>query len=208
MNLTLYYSPGACSMAAHILLEETGAPYEAVKVDLAKGENLTPEFTAINPRRQVPVLKAGDFVLTEDIAILLYLARIHPEQRFISADHNHYAHTVEWLSFFATTIHATYTELIHPDRHSADISCAGAVRGRARERLAVYFADVESHFAGPYLVGDSFSIADAHLFVLQLWGRRSRLVSAEKTPKLFAFGERLKQRPSVWRVLEKEGISP
>jgi glutathione S-transferase len=194
-------------MAAHIILEEVGVPYQAVAVDLRKGGTQTPEFVALNPRRQVPVLVVDGDVLTEDIAILLFLTREFPDRGLISRETRNYARTVEWLSFFSTAIHPAYTELVYPQRSSTDPAHAGGIRAKARERLTEFFADVEAHIAGDYLVGDSFSVADAHLFVFQSWGRRGRFVDAEKTPKLFHWGEKMKQRPSVWRVLQKEGIA-
>jgi glutathione S-transferase len=207
MKLTLYYAPGGCSMAAHIVLEEIGVEYQAVRIDLKKRENLTPEFAAVNPRKQVPVLVMDGEILTEDIAILLTLAALFPDRGLISAKTREYARTVEWLSFFATTIHPRYTELVYPSRHSTDPSHAGAIRAKAREALTASFADVEAHLKGDYLVGDRFSLADAHLFVFANWGRRGQFVDGEKTPNIFRWYEQTKQRPSVWRMLQKEGLA-
>ena len=197
MKLTLYYAPGACSMATHIVLEEIGLPYQAVPVDLRKGATLTPEFVAINPRRQAPVLLVDGDALTEDIAILLFLVGSFPDRRLISPETRDHARTVEWLSFFATSLHPVYTRLIYPQRSSTDPAHAGGIRAKARERLTEMFADVEGHISGDHLVGDFFSVADAHLFVFQSWGRRGRFVDAEKTPKLFHWGEQMKRRPPV-----------
>src|SRR5215218_5794285 len=80
-QLKLFYSPGACSLAPHIVLEETGADYEPVRVALAKGEQRTPEYLKINPKGRVPALADGDWVLTENPAILRYLARSFPAMR-------------------------------------------------------------------------------------------------------------------------------
>src|SRR4051794_10077855 len=93
MSLKLYYSPGACSLAPHIALEEASVAYEPVKVALAKGEQRTPEYLAINPKGRVPVLAEDDLVLTENAAILPYIAQRFPEARLWPSDKRDAART-------------------------------------------------------------------------------------------------------------------
>jgi glutathione S-transferase len=205
--VTLYYAPGASSMSAHIVLEEIGRAFGAIAIDLKKEENLSSAFVALNPRRQVPVLLIAGEALTEDLAILIRLARAFPDRDLLPKNGHLEARVIEWLSFLATTLHPSYTDFAYPSRTTTSNWATRGIRRQARARLVNYFADIEARIDGPYLVGNQFTLADAHLFVFHLWGRRSGLVDGEKTPKLFAWGEAMKTRPSIARVLEKEGIS-
>lgn len=205
MTLTLYYSPGACSMAPHIVLEEIGAPYDAEKIDIAKGEQKTPEYIHINPRQKVPALGVDGAVLTEDIAILLYLAARFPEAKLVPDDPFAYGRCVEWMSFLATGAHVLFAEMLHPDRLLAEPSQHQALRAAARERLARAFADIDSHLlGGEFAVGDHFTVADAHLFVFYLWGKRAHLIDRAAT--LRQWGAAMAKRPSVMRMAAAEGI--
>src|SRR3954470_172960 len=100
--LKLYYSPGACSLAPHVALEEIGIAYEPVKVALAKGEQRTPEYLAINPKGRVPALAEDDGVLTENAAILPYIAQRLPEARLWPSDPREAARAAEWIGWIAT----------------------------------------------------------------------------------------------------------
>jgi glutathione S-transferase len=205
MNLTLYYAPGACSMAPHIMLEELGVPYEAVKIDLTKGENRTPEYIRINPRQRVPALDVDGVVLTEDMAILLYLAARFPEAKLVPDDPFAYGRCIEWMSFLATGAHVTYSQMLHPDRLLADPAQYPALRSRARERLAEAYADIDGHLTGSdFVVGENFTVADAHLFVFYTWGKRAHLL--DRTPTLQKWGAAIAERPSVVRMRAAEGL--
>ena len=205
MPLTLYYSPAACSMAPHIVLEEIGAPYDAVKIDIAKGENHGPDYARINPRGNVPALDVDGAILTEDLAILLYLAARFPEAKLVPDDPFAYGRCAEWLSFLATGPHVVYGEMLHPGRILADPALRAALRASARERLTRAYADIDSHLiGGPFVVGDHFTVADAHLFVFYHWGKRAHLLDG--APVLREWGAATAKRPSVARMAAAEGI--
>src|SRR3954451_13541464 len=115
-GLKFYYAPGACSLASHIALEETGAAYEPVHVALAKGEQRTPEYLRINPKGRVPALVEGDWVLTENPAILRYLARRFPDPELWPNEAREEARCAEWLAWLAPTLHLTHTPVRPPAR--------------------------------------------------------------------------------------------
>src|SRR3954470_12884396 len=115
-QLKLFYAPGACSLAPHIVLEETGAAYEPVRVALAKGEQRTPEYLRINPKGRVPALTEGDSARTENPAILRYLARRFPEARLWPDDPRPEVRCAEWLARVAPTIPAPPPPLRRPGR--------------------------------------------------------------------------------------------
>src|ERR1700680_1478517 len=117
MALILYYSPGACSMSAHIALEEVGTEYEPRVVKLAENQQRQPDYLAINPRGRVPVLVLADgTVLTECAAILLYLARKFPKAKLWPDDPLAQARCIEWLSWLASSVHVAFAQTRRPPR--------------------------------------------------------------------------------------------
>src|SRR5918912_4261062 len=100
--LKLYYSPGACSLAPHVALEEVGVPFEPVKVALAKGEQRTPEYLALNPKGRVPVLVEDGWVLTENAAILPYIAQRFGGGKLWPSDPKEAARVAEWIGWVAS----------------------------------------------------------------------------------------------------------
>src|SRR4051794_23191815 len=104
--LTLYFSPGACSMASHIALEEIGQPYEEKQILLAKGEQKTAEYQKVNPRGKVPALGIdGGRILTENTAILTYLARRFPKKKLLPSDPLEEARCISQMAWFSNTVH-------------------------------------------------------------------------------------------------------
>lgn len=205
MPLTLYYAPAACSMAPHAVLEELGVPYDAVEVDITRHEQEAEAFVRLNPRKRVPVLVVDDAVLTEDIAILLYLAARYPEAKLVPDEPFAYGRCIEWLSFLATGPHVIYGEMLHPDRVLSDEAQRSAVRTQARERLAKAYADIDSRLTGAdFVVGEHFTVADAHLFVFYHWGVRAHLL--DRAPALKTWGAAMAQRSAIQRMAAAEGI--
>ena len=119
--LTLYYSPGACSMASHIGAEESGAAYEPTQILIAKGEQKTPDYLKINPRGKVPALKLDDgTVLTENTAILSYLAQRSPEKSLLPKDAAAAARCVSMMAWLSNTVHPAFTHIFRPGNFSED----------------------------------------------------------------------------------------
>jgi glutathione S-transferase len=175
--LTLYFAPGASSMAPHIALHEIGAPFESRHISLAKKENRTPEFLAINPEGKVPTLVIDGRALTEVAAILFYLARRFPEANLLPVDIEAEAQVISWMSFIASTI--------HPARRQGT-EHARAVYSLADQRLG------KAEWAiGPY------SIADIHLFRLYWRFRNSLNPAPGEFPNLSAHFDRMMSRPAV-----------
>jgi glutathione S-transferase len=182
--LTLYFSPGSSSMAPHIALHEVGAPFESRPISLAKKENRTPAYLAINPEGHVPTLLIDGRALTEVAGILYYLAKRFPEARLLPDDIEAQAQAVSWMSFIASTV--------HPARRQG-LDHARAVYAIADKRLG----DRE------WALG-SYSIADIHLFRLFWRFSNSFQLSRIEFPGLFAHYDRMMARPAVQRTLEIE----
>jgi glutathione S-transferase len=183
--LTLYFCPGTSSMAPHIALHEIGCPFEGRAISLARQENRTTAYLALNPEAQVPTLLVDQRPLTEVAAILFYLARRFPEAGLLATDDlEAEAHTVSWMSFLAATV--------HPARRRG-IDYARTVFKVAEGRLGAH----------EWAVG-RFSIADIHLFRLYWRFRNSLHPQASEFPNLTAHYERMMAKPSVQRTMAVE----
>jgi glutathione S-transferase len=183
-DLTLYFAPGASSMAPHIALHEISCPFDARPVSFRRDETKSEAFRAINPEGKVPTLLIGGRVLTEVAGILYYLARQFPEARLMPAnDPEAEAGVVSWMSFLASSL--------HPARR-AGLDAAMQVYALADARL------------GPgWAVGD-YSIADIHLFRLYWRFAASLNPPAGSFPNLEAHHARMLARPAVIRTIEAE----
>jgi len=132
--LTLYYAPGACSMASHIALEETGAPYQTQLVGLAQGEQTKPEYlNKVNPRGKVPALQTDDGILTENVAILTYLARTFPDAKLLPTDPLGTARALSHMAYLSNTVHPAFTHIMRPGRFATDESAHENLKATGRK---------------------------------------------------------------------------
>ena len=135
--LTLYFSPGACSTASHIAIEETGIPYKTVRLDLAAGDQRRPEYLQLNPRGRVPTLVVDGHTLTENVGIMTYIAGGYPHARIWPADTWHQGVAVSTMAWLSNTVHTTYGHLIRAGR-SIEEPVAFIERGSTdRERIVI-----------------------------------------------------------------------
>src|ERR1700723_107116 len=171
--LNLYYTPGPCSLAPHIALEETGERYELARVDLAANQQNDPDFVRLNPKARVPVLADGDWALTEAPAILRYIAARHPAAGLWPWDPREEARCAEWLNWLSCTIQVAFTHVRRAARYASDahaVEDVAATEQRAcRERWGVVDEGVDE---GPWAIGERYSVADPLLLVYWTWGRR------------------------------------
>jgi glutathione S-transferase len=217
----LYYSPGACSMAAHIMLEEIGEPYELELVSSSGAREgkmtATPAWRAVNPKGRVPALGfvpgrigGADDLLTELHAILVYLARTHPEARLLPADAAGEARAIEWMNWLASNVHAmSYGQIWRPQRFVVDEALFPALRAKGAENVAEQYAYIESLLADgrDWAVPGGYTVVDPYLLVFYQWGQRIGLDMAARHPAWTQLAKRVTARPAVARVLVKEGIS-
>lgn len=200
--MKLYFSPGACSLAPHIALSEIGVPFEIERVDnKAKVTKSGENFWDVNPKGVVPVLKLDDGEsLTEAVAILQFIADKKPESGLLPKHGTmDYYRVLEWLNFISSEIHKQFTPLFK-DGTPADY------RPIPKDNLQKAFTFVDAHLAGKqYLMGDTFTVADAYLFVVTNWGRFQEIDVAQ-WPNLKAFQDRVKARPAVQEAMKAEGL--
>ena len=200
--MKLYYTPGACSLAVHIVLREAGFDPELIKVDLrshclATGEN----FYEINPKGYVPALVLDDGrMLTEIAAIVQYLADLKPEARLAPAAGSFERVELQaWLNYIATEVHKSFGPLFRAEQAG---SWAEVARQNLARRLELLATLLEKQ---PFILGEQYSVADSYLFTTLGWSGYVKF-DLEPWPALLAFRERVAARPAVQAALKAEGL--
>ena len=201
--LTLYYAPGACSMAAHIVLEEGGEKYEPKKVDLAGGEQRTEAYLKINPQGRVPALRLDNGEsLTENTAILPYLGKrfgLWPTEAIAEAK------ALSLVGFFAASVHPAHAHFGRPERYAADNAAFPTIKETGLKTFHGYLKQIDGMLAGREWLADKYSVLDPYALVFYAWGFRRELPVAE-LKHYTAFKERMLARPAVRRVAEEENL--
>ncbi|GAB2656107.1 glutathione S-transferase family protein [Arenimonas aestuarii] len=204
---TLYYAPGAASLAVHWLLIEIGARHELRRLDLAAREHKRPDYLAINPAGRVPTLLIHGEPMTEAAAMVMHLADAHPNFGLAPTPGTvERARYYQWIVFLANTLQPAFRDWYYPEE-AAGPEHADAVRTRAAETIDAAWDQVEAHLAkrGPYLLGPSVSAADFLLTMLMRWSRNLPR-QATQWPQLGALAERMKARPGFRLLYEREGL--
>jgi len=201
--MKLYFKAGSCSLSPHIVLLEAGLPFELVEVDLAtKRTKDGADYRAINPKGSVPALELDDGqLLTEGAVIVQYLADRKPAAELapVAGTLERYR-LQEWLNYIASEIHKNFSPLFNP---KAPDEWKAVVKDVL---LAQRFAFLADHLTGnAYLMGDTFSVADAYLFTVLNWTKRVNL-DLGQWPALAAFFQRVAARPTVQAAMTAEGL--
>jgi glutathione S-transferase len=202
---TLFYSPGACSMASHITLEESGAKYEAQPVQLAKGEHLTPEYKKINPRSKVPALRLDDgAVITENTAILQWIGRSFPQKNLLPKDEVGQIRCISTCAWLSNTVHPAFTHIFRPERFTTDESARDGIKEAGRKTFFAGLQEIDGLIGGnDWVMGSQFTVCDPYALVFYGWGSRIEL-PVKELKSYTAWKERMLQRPAVRAVLERE----
>ena len=202
--MTLYFSPGACSLASHIGLEETGAPYEAKPILLAKGQQRTEEYRKINPRSKVPALSVDGKILVENTAILTYLARRFPEKKLMPADPAEEARCIATMCWFSSIVHPSYQHSMRPERFAEDQTAQAAVKETGRKSFWANCQEIDSMFQGnDWIMGREYTVVDPYALVFYGWGVRGGFPMNELS-SYTAWRERMLNRPTVQKTVEAE----
>jgi glutathione S-transferase len=203
--MKLYYSPGACSLADHIVLEWIGKPYEAVRV--SREERKAPAYLAINPAGAVPALDDGGWVLTQNAAILNYLADTHPEAG-LGGDGppRGRAEVTKWLAVSNSDIHPSFHPLFGATAWLHDPALVEKSKEVARAKLRGLFERMDGRLEGRDWLAGTRSIADPYLFVVLRWAKATD-VDLSGLGNLERFFNAMLADPGVRRALEQEGLS-
>ncbi|MBX7249155.1 MAG: glutathione S-transferase family protein [Caulobacteraceae bacterium] len=204
--LKLFYAPGSCALASHIALEEAGADYELALVKTGENQQRTPEYLAINPKGRVPALQTDRGILSENPAILAYVAQTHPQARLIPEDAFAFAEIQAFNAFLCATVHPTFAHKWRPYRYADDPAAHAAMGAKVPSVLDEHFGLVEAQLSDgrEWLFGD-YSIADCYLHVFARWYQRPGLGTPASRPLVQAHIQRMQRRPAVARALEQEG---
>lgn len=201
--MKLYLKPGACSLSPHIVLRESGLPFDIASVDLATKKLADGgDFLAVNPKGQVPTLALDEgAILTEGAAIVQYIADRAPDTGLLPAVGSLERYRVlEWLNFIGTELHKTFSPLFRPNTPED-------YKAIVKQTLLAKFAVVEAGLAGKsYLTGDRFTVADAYCFTVLRWAKPMGLDLGE-FPNVSAYVARVAARPAVAAALAAEGIA-
>lgn len=200
--MKLYYMPGACSLATHILLREAGATVELDKVGRDKKTESGADFMAINPKGYVPALQLPDGdILTENVVLHGYVADTHPASKLAPAAGTKARLKQDELAvFISTEIHKTYSGLFNP-------AITDEGRKAIIDKLATRYTLIEKLLSDgrTYLTGETFATVDAYLFTVTNWSNMLK-VDLSAFPKLMAYQGRVAARPAVQAALVAEGL--
>lgn len=204
--LRLFHSRGSCALASHIALEEARADYQAVRVDLAAGEQTKPEYLAINPKGRVPALVTDRGVLTETPAILAFIAQSYPQARLAPLDDPFaFAHAQAFNSYLASTVHVAHSHGRRGYRWADDAAAIAEMKRKVPQTMAACFAQIEADLPDdePWVLGADYSICDPYLFTICTWLAGDEVEIAQ-FPKVFRHFQRMNDRPAVRKVLARE----
>ena len=210
MSPQLFYCPGSCALAAHIALEETELAFDPVLIDLFKNEQRSSEYLRINPKGSVPALIHDDFLITENPAILRYIATLAPEKNLWPSNRHDEALCLEWMTWLSSTVHVSYRHIIRPERYVSGDEAIENVAAQAKITTRQYWEAIEQKLTNqPWLLGEHYSVADAYLLVYWMWGCGKNLAYDMKNdfPKLTAHAKNMGKRPAIQRALTRENIT-
>lgn len=203
--MKLYYCPGACPLATHIVLEWIGKPYETER--LTWEQTKEPPYLALNPTGAVPTLVDGDFVLTQSAAILEYLAELHPEAKLMGSDVRGRAETRRWLSMCNSDIHRTFGLVFAASYFAGgDESIAKVLADNALAKLKTFFKIVNDDLKGRDWLTGQRSVADPYLFVLLTWADAKKL-DLSGMDELRRFQKKMAADKGVQAALKAQGLA-
>jgi glutathione S-transferase len=202
--VTLYYSPGSCSIAPRIVLEDIGKPYELKLISIPKGEQTGPDFLAINPRGRIPVLVENGCVLVENLAILMHLAASSPEARLLPDDLETQAQCLAGMAWLSNTVQPGFSRFFRPERISADATAHAGIKALAKDFCWKNLLEMEALLSRrQWFAGERYSISDPCALVYYAWGKRIGLPLRELA-SYTRFKDEMLDRPNVRAVLEHE----
>jgi glutathione S-transferase len=218
--LKLHYFPGNASLIPHLVLEELGVPFELEYVDRAAAAHRAPEYLALNPNGLIPVLidsaaatGAGGkpLVLYETAAVCLHLADTHPAPALLPLlGTAARAQAYKWLAWLTNTMQAALIVYFYPERWADDAGAVAQVKAHAEAKVGAMLDQLDAEFArhgGPWMLGDTFGLADPYAFVLCRWTRGFGRPARER-PHLAPWLDRMLARPAVQRAFASEGLKP
>lgn len=204
--MKLYMTPGSCSTAVHIILEELEEAFEAYVVNLPAGDHFKPDYVAINPKSTIPTLVRRDGTsLTEIQAIAYWLARSHPSARLWPDDAENECRLIEAMAYIVGTIHGQgFARIFATSTFSRNPADHDSVRALGRDIVTKGFTILDNTLGTESYLAGSYSVADPILFYVEFWADKTDIALPKN---LFAHYTRMLTRPAVQRVLREEGYN-
>ena len=202
--MKLYYSPNTCALSDHIVLEWIGKPYEARRV--SREERAMPEFRKLNPAGAVPVFEQDGWVLTQNAAILGYLADTFPEAGLAGdGTPKSRAEVTRWLAFINSDVHPAFKPLFGSTAYLGDAAVIEKSKQHAKATLRTLLERADAQLAGQDWIAGTRSIADPYLYVILRWAKAAG-VDLGGLGNLARFVDRMEADPAVRNVLKEEGL--
>ena len=203
----LFFAPGSAAMAPHAMLEDIGAPFELIRVDIKTGEQHSADYLKLNPHARVPTLVYdGDHVMYESTAICLFLADRHPGIPFVPKnDSKDRGPFLQWMAYLTNTLQEACMHWWHPEKFVDGADQQAAVKRKAEQRTAEMFHFLDGQLTGPFLCGSTFYICDYYAAMLARW-TRAMATPAHANPNVNKLIRAVLQRPGYARMLKAEGI--
>ena len=200
--LTLYWATGTCALASHIALEQSGAAYEAQRLDFSKNQQRSPEYLRVNPKGRVPALVTDRGILSETPAILMYIAQSFPQAELAPLDDPFLLAQINaFNSYLCSTVHVAHAHKHRGHRWTDDAAAQAAMRERVPQNMTECFTLIEREmFMGPWVLGERYSISDPYLFTVSRW-LASDGVDIAQFPNVAAHAARMAELQAVAKVL-------
>jgi glutathione S-transferase len=199
--LTLYYAPHTCSLAPYIALEEAKADFVPYLVDFSTGEQHGAKYKELNPKGRVPALASNKGVMTENVAILSYIAAEFPKAKLAPEDAWHNGLMVAFNAYLSSTVHVAHAHNRRGARWSDDLAVIEAMRIKVPKNMDDCFSLIENEYLkGPYVMGEQFTVADAYLLTISNWMEKDG-VDPARHPKLIAHRKLMMSRPAVAKAV-------
>jgi glutathione S-transferase len=200
-----FYFPNSCSLASHIALEQAGADYEAIRVNLAANEQRDEKYLSLNPKGRVPVLVTPEGSLTENPAILLYISQVFPDSNLAPLENPFLlAQVNSFNAYLSSTLHVAHAHGVRGYRWADSDEAIEELKRKMPETVAVCFDMIETTlFQGPWVMGETYSICDPYLFTIAQWMEADK-VDPTRFPKILAHRKRMLADPIVKRVIDSQ----
>lgn len=205
--LKFYYSKGSSALAAHILLGDVGATYDAIEVSIPKGEHCTPEFLQRNPKGRIPVLETPEGILTENAAILEYIAATHPDAGYVPVGTFAQAQARSLAAYLCATAHVAFAHKQRGLRWATQDDCLREMQSLVPRNMAECAAFLESTLdLSPWALGQTYSFCDPYLFLMGRWLAAAD-VALSDYPRLAAHRDAMLARPATQAALTAHDLA-
>jgi glutathione S-transferase len=202
---TLYYAPHTCSLASHIALEDAGAVYELKRVDFATMEQKSPDYVAINPKARVPTMITPRGILTETPAMLAFIAQNFPEARLApNEDPFAFAELQSFNSYLCSTLHVAHAHRMRGHRWADNPASFTDMQRKVPQSVGACYDLIETQMLkGPWVMGETYTVADPYLFTLAQWLEDDG-VDPSRIPRVIEHRSRMAKMPNVKKATAEE----